>query len=165
MKIISCILLILLSISGIEAQNRIIKGMVLDGDFNNEPLPGATISVPTSEGKAMAGTTSDLNGNFALEVSADVTYLEVRFVGYQTQKVSLKPNVNQYKVILKSSSKEMDELVVTGYQKIDRRKLTAAVTTLNISDEKIGAVKSIDQALAGQISGLSTVSTSGAPFY
>ena len=163
MKIISCILLILLSISGIEAQNRIIKGMVLDGDFNNEPLPGATISVPTSEGKAMAGTTSDLNGNFALEVSADVTYLEVRFVGYQTQKVSLKPNVNQYKVILKSSSKEMDELVVTGYQKIDRRKLTAAVTTLNISDEKIGAVKSIDQALAGQISGLSTVSTSGAP--
>lgn len=163
MKIISCILLILLSISGIEAQNRIIKGMVLDGDFNNEPLPGATISVPTSEGKAMAGTTSDLNGNFALEVSVDVTYLEVRFVGYQTQKVSLKPNVNQYKVILKSSSKEMDELVVTGYQKIDRRKLTAAVTTLNISDEKIGAVKSIDQALAGQISGLSTVSTSGAP--
>ena len=163
MKIISCILLILLSISGIEAQNRIIKGMVLDGDFNNEPLPGATIFVPTSEGKAMAGTTSDLNGNFALEVSADVTYLEVRFVGYQTQKVSLKPNVNQYKVILKSSSKEMDELVVTGYQKIDRRKLTAAVTTLNISDEKIGAVKSIDQALAGQISGLSTVSTSGAP--
>lgn len=163
MKIISCILLILLSISGAQSQNRIIKGMVLDGDFNNEPLPGATISVPSSEGKAMAGTTSDLNGNFVLEVSADLTYLEVRFVGYQTQKVSLKPNVNQYKVILKSSSKEMDELVVTGYQKIDRRKLTAAVTTLNISDEKIGAVKSIDQALAGQISGLSTVSTSGAP--
>lgn len=163
MKIISCILLILLSISGAQSQNRIIKGIVLDGDFNNEPLPGATISVPSSEGKAMAGTTSDLNGNFVLEVSADLTYLEVRFVGYQTQKVSLKPNVNQYKVILKSSSKEMDELVVTGYQKIDRRKLTAAVTTLNISDEKIGAVKSIDQALAGQISGMSTVSTSGAP--
>ena len=31
------------------------------------------------------------------------------------------------------------------------RKLTAAVSKLDISDETIGAVKSIDQALAGQI--------------
>ena len=53
--------------------------------------------------------------------------------------------------------------VVTGYQKIDRRKLTASVTSVNISDEKIGAVKSIDQALSGQIAGLSAISSSGAP--
>ena len=163
MKIIQCILFILLSVTGLQAQTRTIKGTILDGEFNNEPLPGATISVPASGGKAMTGTTSDLEGNFTLKVDAGTAYLEVRFVGYQTQKVTLKPNVNQYKVVMKSSSKEMDELIVTGYQKIDRRKLTAAVTTLNISDEKIGAVKSIDQALAGQISGLSTVSTSGAP--
>lgn len=163
MRIIQCILFIWLSVAGLQAQNRTIKGSVLDGDFNNEPLPGATISVPASGSKAMTGTTSDLNGNFTLKVDEGATYLEVRFVGYQTQKVALKPNVNQYKIVMKSASKEMNELVVTGYQKIDRRKLTAAVTTLNISDEKVGAVKSIDQALAGQIAGLSTVSTSGAP--
>ncbi len=57
----------------------------------------------------------------------------------------------------------LDAVVVTGYQTVERRKLTAAVGKLNISDETIGAVKSIDQALAGQIAGLSVTSTSGAP--
>mgnify|MGYP002231657517 CR=1 FL=1 len=48
-------------------------------------------------------------------------------------------------------------------QTVERRKLTAAVSKLDISDETIGAVKSIDQALAGQIAGLSVSPTSGAP--
>ena len=64
---------------------------------------------------------------------------------------------------MENAGKEMDELVVTGYQAIDRRKLTSAVTTVKITDEKIGSVRSIDQALAGQIAGLSSVSTSGSP--
>ena len=59
----------------------------------------------------------------------------------------------------------LDAVVVTGYQTVERRKLTAAVGKLNISDETIGAVKSIDQALAGQIAGLSVTSTSGAPVH
>ena len=53
--------------------------------------------------------------------------------------------------------------MMTGYQELDRRKLTSAVTTLKISDEKIGAVNNIDQALAGQIAGLSSITSSGAP--
>ena len=57
----------------------------------------------------------------------------------------------------------INEVVVTGYQRIDRRKLTASVTTVDISDKAVGAVKNIDQALAGQIAGLSTVNSSGAP--
>lgn len=62
-----------------------------------------------------------------------------------------------------ADSKTLGEVVVTGYQQIDRRKLTASVSQLNISEEAVGAVKNIDQALAGQIAGLSSVSASGAP--
>jgi TonB-dependent SusC/RagA subfamily outer membrane receptor len=57
----------------------------------------------------------------------------------------------------------MDEVVVTGYQNIERRKLTASVSTVGISEEKVGTIKNIDQALAGQVAGLSTMSSSGAP--
>lgn len=163
MRFISFFLFIIFSVTGIQAQTKTIKGTVLDGDFNNEPLPGATISVPSAAGKAVTGTTSDFDGHFTLKVADSDTHIEVRFLGYQTKRVPLKQNVQNYTIILKSASKEMNELVVTGYQKIDRRKLTSAVTTINISDEKIGAVKSIDQALAGQISGLSSVASSGAP--
>ena len=64
---------------------------------------------------------------------------------------------------LYSSSKSLNEFIVTGYQQIDRRKLTSAVTEVKISDETVGAIKNIDQALAGQVAGLSTVAASGAP--
>ena len=58
---------------------------------------------------------------------------------------------------------ELDNFVVTGYQKIDRRKMTGVSTTVKISDETVGAVLNVDQALAGQVAGLSSVSSTGAP--
>lgn len=79
------------------------------------------------------------------------------------QEIKLVPGKNQYEITLSPSAQMLDAVVVTGYQTVERRKLTAAVGKLNISDETIGAVKSIDQALAGQIAGLSVTSTSGAP--
>lgn len=57
----------------------------------------------------------------------------------------------------------LNDVVVTGYQTVERRKLTAAVSKIDISEERIGTVKSVDQALSGQIAGLSAVATSGAP--
>ena len=35
----------------------------------------------------------------------------------------------------------LDAVVVTGYQTIERRKLTAAVSNVNISEETVGAIK------------------------
>ena len=58
---------------------------------------------------------------------------------------------------------ELDNFVVTGYQKIDRRKMTGVSTTVKIDDETVGAVLNVDQALAGQVAGLSSVSSTGAP--
>ncbi len=58
---------------------------------------------------------------------------------------------------------ELQNFVVTGYQRIDRRKMTGSSTTLKISDETVGAVLNVDQALSGQVAGLSAVSSTGAP--
>lgn len=58
---------------------------------------------------------------------------------------------------------ELNDFVVTGYQKIDRRKMTGSSTTVKIDEATVGAVHNIDQALAGQVAGLSTVTSSGAP--
>ena len=58
---------------------------------------------------------------------------------------------------------ELTNFVVTGYQKIDRRKMTGASTTVTIDEETVGAIHNIDQALAGQVAGLSSVASTGAP--
>lgn len=143
------------------AQERIITGVVKDGEFQGEPLMGATVA--TSNTKETKGTVTEADGRFSLTIQPDVKELEVSYMGYTSQTVVLLPDVNHYTVTLHFADKSLAEFVVTGYQQIDRRKLTASVSTLNISDETVGAVKNIDQALAGQIAGLSAVASSGAP--
>ena len=145
------------------AQERTITGVVVDADLNNDPLPGATISVAKAGSRVETGGVSDYEGRFTLKVDSLTKSFTVRYLGYQTQTVNIIAGKSEYTIALKSDSKVVGEVVVTGYQKIDRRKLTASVTSVNISDEKIGAVKSIDQALSGQIAGLSAISSSGAP--
>lgn len=161
MKKLQCILLLLVATLTAMAQQRVITGTVLDGDLKDEPLIGATIA--KGNGQLSEGTVTDYEGHFTLSLDAGVKSITVRYMGYTTKTVPLQAGVNNYTITLQPSAESLHEVVVTGYQQIDRRKLTAAVTTLNISDETVGAVKNIDQALAGQIAGLSALSTNGAP--
>lgn len=144
-------------------QMRTITGRILD-KADKQPLIGASVTVPQETGKIPVGTAADANGNFTLKVPADTKHIICRFLGYRPQTVVLNRDKEHYVIRLEDEGKELQEVVVsTGYQKIDRRKLTAAVSTFNVSDEATGAVHSIDQALAGQIAGLSSVASSGSP--
>ncbi len=163
MRKIECTLLLLFAgLLAATAQTRTVTGEIFD-KADNQPLIGATVAIMSKAGTVANGTTTDLDGKFRIEVPVDVHDLTCRFIGYTTVPVHLRANQNHYKIYMDNQSKELGELIVTGYQAIDRRKLTSAVTTMKISDEKIGAVKSIDQALAGQIAGLSSVTSSGSP--
>lgn len=158
------ILFFIVATLSLSAQNRVIKGKVLDGDYNNEPLIGAAIRVEfSSKDHPAVGTVTDIDGNFSIEVSPQAKGLYVSFVGYATQYAKLTADKNNYTIILHANVNDIEEVVVTGYQNIERRKLTASVSTIGISEEKVGTIKNIDQALAGQVAGLSTVATSGAP--
>ena len=145
------------------AQERTITGRVLDGDFDNLPLVGATVKVEYGENTQIEGTATDLDGKFSLEVSDDATEFSVSFIGYETAIVKIEAARSEYEIILRSNSNTINEVVITGYQNIERRRLTASVSTVNIADGKIGAITNIDQALAGQVAGLSTVVSNGAP--
>ena len=157
------IILLLLVLAPCAWAQRVITGVVVEADSNNDPLPGATVSVSVPGSKAQAGAVTDYEGRFKLEVGAKVTSFTVRYLGYQTEEVRMVDGQTHYNIQLKPNTRTVNEVVVTGYQKIDRRKLTAAVTKVDISTEKVGAVKSIDQALSGQIAGLAAVASSGAP--
>ena len=158
------LLLIQLFVLSMSAQ-RVITGVVTDADANDEPLMAATVTAIDAQGNVITGATTNLDGHFTLSLasSAGVSALKISYVSYETQTIAVREGVNHYTVSLRSDARNVGEVVVTGYQKIDRRKLTAATTTISIAEENVGAVKNIDQALAGQIAGLAAVSTSGAP--
>lgn len=161
MKRISILSILTMCFVATFAQMRTITGIVMDETSKNEGLVGAMIAI--KDGKSTKGTVTDSEGKFLLSLSADIKVMTVSSMGYETKKVTLDPGVSHYTITLHPVNQNLDEFVVTGYQQIDRRKLTAAVTTVKISDETVGAVKNIDQALAGQVAGLSSVTSSGAP--
>ena len=56
-----------------------LTGIVMDGDMNS-PLPGASVVIKGTTN----GTSSDLDGKFALSSSATTGQVEVSFIGYKT---------------------------------------------------------------------------------
>lgn len=150
------------------AANRQVQGVVISSE-DNLPLIGASVYVKAEDlaksgaSQSMTGVITDIDGKFTLSVPDNVTRIFCSYVGHDVQEVKLVAGKNQYEIVLSPSAHMLDAVVVTGYQTVERRKLTAAVSKLDISDETIGAVKSIDQALAGQIAGLSVSNISGAP--
>lgn len=66
MKRLSIFMTIIMWTLGAVAQERIINGTVMDGEFKGEPLVGATVSVSNNEDNK--GTVTDANGKFTLSV-------------------------------------------------------------------------------------------------
>ena len=161
MKRLSTFIIILSCWLTAFAQERTITGVVMDGEFKGETLAGATVALSGNEKDK--GTVTSADGKFTLTIPSGAKALVASYMGYETVEFPLQNGVTNYTITLHFADKALAEFVVTGYQQIDRRKLTAAVTTVNISDEAVGAVKNIDQALAGQVAGLSAVAASGAP--
>lgn len=165
-------LLLFLAIAGYSQESRTITGIIQD-EADLSPIPGASVFVENnsiSNKTAMAGiihseaigTTSDFDGKFTLKIGKNVTSLRVTFMGYKSYTLELSAQKN-YTVNLTSETAKLQEVVVTGYQKIEKRKLTAAVSKIDMSAIQQTGVSSIDQLLVGQIAGVAVSTPSGAP--
>lgn len=76
----------------------------------------------------------------------------------QTQEVAIKPHL---KVVLKTDSEILDEVVITGMQKMDKRLFTGAATKLSADDVKLDGIAEISRALEGRAAGVSVQNVSG----
>lgn len=148
------LLIAMLTVGTALSQNRKITGVVLSAE-DKEPIIGATILVKGSSG---VGVVTDFDGKFTLNVPASAKYLAISYIGMESQEVTIKPHVS---ILLRSSSQAIDEVVVTGYQKIDRRLFTGAADKLKAEDAKIDGVTDVSQMLQGKVAGVSVQSVSG----
>ena len=63
----------------------------------------------------------------------------------------------------KTKTKEIDEVIITGFQKIEKSKITSSVDVVKMKDIEQKAVASIDQMLQGRVPGLLVTPASGTP--
>ncbi len=135
---------------------RKLTGRVVDE--KGLPLPGVSVTVNGTT----IGTATDMDGNYQLTIQqAGGVPLIFSFVGMETQEVKTggKETVD---VVMKESTEMLDEVVVyTGYQKIDKRHLTSAVTSLKMDDIKTPGITSVDQLLQGRVPGMIYMQNSG----
>ena len=167
-RIFNIILLALAGIISTQAADVVIKGTVIAAE-DGEPLIGATVVVTAKElknagsSKTNVSTMTDIDGHFSLAIPEGVKHIESRYVGYGSTSVSLTPGQTEVVIKMTAAATELSEVVVTGYQKIEKRKLTASIQTVSVDDNMLGSAMNIDQALAGQVSGLASTTVSGAP--
>lgn len=166
-RILSICICLMLSISSLLAQNRTITGVVKDAK-DGAALVGASVFVHQSDRKKAGivhrvGTTTNAEGKFKLVVTDKVSRLYVSYIGYDAVSFALSKGRNDYEVRMKQQSVVLQDVVITGYQTLDRRKLTASVSKIDVNPAMVGAAKSIDQALAGQVAGMAVLPSSGEP--
>lgn len=134
----------------------VISGTVTD--VNNEPLIGVNVAIE----KSNTGTITDINGKFTLTVSSASTGIEVSYVGYKKQTVTIG-NKRNFTIVLEDDAKLISEVVVVGYGTQKKETMTGAITTIKSEDLLKSPVGNVTQALAGRTPGLQIKQTSGQP--
>ncbi|WP_232825915.1 SusC/RagA family TonB-linked outer membrane protein [Chitinophaga alhagiae] len=129
------------------------RGRVIDAD-DGTPLPGVTVENLVNR----KGILTDASGNFALEASAGDS---IRF-----SYIGKKPLVAVFRgqemnIQLARQEGQLSEVVVTGFQDVDKRKFAGAAVTLKADDVKMDGVVDLSRMLEGRAAGVSVQNVSG----
>lgn len=155
--------IIMVRFEGEQAAQQVKKEMEIRGvvkDKNGDPLPGVTVLV----GGTTLGTATDGKGEFLLKVpEQESVALHFSFVGMKTRELVFKKGQQPLTVVMEEDSESIEEIVVTGYQQIEKRNLTSSVVTVKTSELQTIGASSIEQMLQGVVPGLSVVNTSASP--
>ncbi|MDQ2178456.1 SusC/RagA family TonB-linked outer membrane protein [Marinifilum sp. D714] len=138
-----------------QQEKKEIKGTVTDDQ--GVPLPGVSVVIKGTS----VGVATDIDGKYAIEVENDNVVLVFSFVGMLPQEVTYKGQTVQ-NVKLTADSEQMAEVVVTGYQTINRERMTGSAKAITNQAIKNVGFTSVEDALEGSVSGLNVVS-SGRP--
>ncbi len=137
-----------------------IYGTVVDD--TGEPLPAARITLCLKSGEE-SHTITDNEGKFNFATRGNAVSIYATYVGFEKTEVVLKNGKSEYLVKMRTKSDLMEEVVVTGYQSIDKRKLTSAITSITSKDLDFKGALTVDQMLEGKVAGLLTITSSVMP--
>ncbi len=156
-KLFLWMLLSWLSVAMVYGQQQV-TGRVTDAQ-TGDPIPGVTVVV---KGQTTIGTSTDLEGEYTLEVPSEAEVLVFSFVGKRTEEVRIQGRTS-INVELQEAALEMEEVVVVGYGSQSKKLMTGSVESIETQDIEDKALSGVDQALQGKMAGVRVTQNSGTP--
>ena len=135
-----------------------ISGIVKDAG-DSRPLGGVTI---LEGGESKRGTISNEDGKFTFRAAAG-SVLIFRMIGYLPKEFKVGTTTANLIITLKQDPKGLQDAVIIGYQSLARRKVTAAVTSIDPKTIADVPTPTLDGLLQGRVAGLNVQNFSGEP--
>ena len=165
--IIACLIL---SFSFLSAypQGRVVRGVVTDQE-TREKLPGVNVVEMNENDRIINGTITDNNGEFILKTESASGKLMFSYIGYESKNIAVDDKT-YLEVALLEKGLEFEEVVVkadriqtNGFMPVSIRESSASISKINLEGVSEMGATSIEEALAGQLSGLDVSMASGDP--
>lgn len=138
----------------LSAQSNTVRGKITDS--LDMPIQGVSIV----EKGTKNGTSSNAAGEFQLNGVTERATLVVSFVGLATQEVRLASGQRSINISMKPDLGMLQDVVVTGFQRIDKKRFTGSAVTLKAEDVKIEGVIDVSRMLEGRAAGVSVQNVS-----
>lgn len=147
-----------IAVGAAHAQNGLtIKGKVLDAETQQ-----AIASVTLTEKGTTNSTKTDAQGNFQLAVKSLQTALQVSYVGYLTQEVSVNGS-SDLVIRLATSNTSLDEVVIVGYGQTKRSDVTGSISSMDAKSIQQTNKTNAFQAMQGQVAGVNIQAADNKP--
>jgi TonB-linked SusC/RagA family outer membrane protein len=139
-----------------QQQRKQISGVVVDS--KGTPIPGVSVVLQGTT----TGVTTNMDGEFKLEIPADAQTLVFSFVGMKTQEIAISGQT-VFNVTMQEETIGLEEVVAIGYGTQRKADLTGAVSTVAPDNLKQGINQSVSHALQGRVAGVTAIQNSGEP--
>ncbi|MEI6584104.1 MAG: SusC/RagA family TonB-linked outer membrane protein [Chitinophagia bacterium] len=146
-----------LTISQVFGQVKLVSGVV-SGSDNRKPLAGVSVAVKGTK----QGTITDAQGKFSINLKNNDAVLVFSTLSYQSKEVTVGNNTS-LSVTLLADVKEMEDVVVIGYQSVRRKDLLASVSSISAKDMKDIPINSAAEAINGRLAGVTASTAEGSP--
>ncbi len=140
-----------------DGATRNVTGTVVDG--SGAPVIGAGVVL---EGAKNSGTVTDIDGTFSLKVP-EKGRLVISCVGFETLYVPLSASRSSYSIVLHEDSILLDDVVVVGYGVQKKESVVGAISQVGGETLVNSGLSNITNAMAGKLSGVTTLQSSGQP--
>ena len=136
-----------------------VSGTVVSAE-DNQPLLGVAVV----ELETMRGETTMTDGTYAIEATAGNT-LSFSFLGYEevTWQVPSGESRVTFDLVMKTETEAIDDVVVIAYGVRKKGTITGSVSSVKMDKIEKTPTAAFDQALQGQVPGLSVMSNTGEP--